>query len=79
MAKTLSFIIQDDIKFNRDLDANCIAYGYQDTILDTVNGGFIPNPQSKKNFYESIMEKEFKRVSKEQRKQEAFNNLIIEE
>lgn len=79
MAKTFSFIIQDDTKADRDRDAFCVAKGYQDTILDTINGGFIPNPQSKKNFVDAGLERYFKDVSKEQRKQDAINNLVIEE
>lgn len=79
MAKTFSFTIQDDIKADRDRDAFCAFHGYQDTILDTVNGGFIPNTQTKKNFVEAKLESLFKDQAKNQRRQDAFNNLIIEE
>ncbi len=78
MAKTLSFIIQDDTKYTRDVDAFCKFHGYKETILDS-NGVEIPNPKSKKNFTEDTLESILKGQSKEQRKQDAINNLVIEE
>jgi len=78
MAKTLSFIIQDDTKYTRDLDAFCTFHGYKDTILDA-QGASIPNPQNKKNFTESKLETLFKDQAKNQRRQDAITNLIIEE
>jgi hypothetical protein len=78
MAKTLSFIIQDDAKYTRDLQAFCAFHGYKETILDA-EGIEIPNPQNKKNFTEAKLETLFKDQAKNQRRQDAFNNLIIEE
>lgn len=76
MAK-LTITFQDDIKFTRDLEANCRHHGYQETIKNEKDED-IPNPQSKQDFIEQTLKRMFKEASKAQRQQEAINNLNIE-
>ena len=77
MAK-LTINFADDIKFLRDLDANCEHHGYQETIKDA-EGLDIPNPQSKQDFIEQTFKRMFKEASKAQRTSNALKTINIEE
>ena len=81
MAKTLTLTWQDDAKYTRDINAFCNSsnFKYPETVIDEVTSELIPNPQSKKNFTEARLEAFVKEVSKDKRKKDAINNLIIEE
>lgn len=65
MAK-LTINFQDDIKFNRDLDAIC----------EFLNK---PDMETKQNFVEKLLKEHFKKLSKEYRMAKAIGNLTIED
>lgn len=79
MAKQITINFSNDYKYTRDLDAVCKLWGYQDPIINVITGENNPNPKTKQQFVEDKIKEQFQAASKTQRRNDAINNLTIEE